>query len=220
MQLLQMGTHLVSSSSSLPPPLSPSLYLCDRWGWWWWCSCCWAQRYDRQRCCVVFCYAKCTDTNKGRAENLHGAAAVGGTVAVADASAGAESSAQAKRKLAAAAAATSSKWMEMVSNRSLASDLIESAALARVLPLLAADPKISPADVYAKTRVRTTQNSLDDAAAHVLSATKAFDQLSGAGFDAVRAKQRQTMPNAPAAPKVATAAAPLSAPPPSIRLCW
>ena len=112
-----------------------------------------------------------------------------------------------------AASKQSSKWMEMVSNRSLASDLVESAALARVLPLLAADPKISPADVYAKTQVRTTQASLDDAAAHVLAATKAFDQLSGAGFDAVRSQQRQTMPKAPAASKVAaTAAAPLSAP--------
>ena len=110
-----------------------------------------------------------------------------------------------------AASKQSSKWMEIVSNRSLASDLVESAALARVLPLLAADPKISPADVYTKTRVRTT---------HVLAATKAFDQLSGAGFDAVRSQQRQTMPKAPAASKVAaTAAAPLSAPPP-IRLCW
>ena len=119
-----------------------------------------------------------------------------------------------------AASKQSSKWMEMVSNRSLASDLVESAALARVLPLLAADPKISPADVYTKTRVRTTQASLDDAAAHVLAATKAFDQLSGAGFDAVRSQQRQTMPKAPAASKVAaTAAAPLSAPP-HIRLCW
>ena len=39
------------------------------------------------------------------------------------------------------------------------------------------------------------------------------DQLSGASFDAVRAKQRETMPRAPAAPKVAaTAAAPLSGP--------
>lgn len=39
------------------------------------------------------------------------------------------------------------------------------------------------------------------------------DQLSGASFDAVRSQQRQTMPKAPAASKVAaTAAAPLSAP--------
>ena len=78
---------------------------------------------------------------------------------------------------------------------------------------MATDPKISPEYMYAKTRVRTTQNSLDEAAAHVRAATKAFDQLSGASFDAVRAKQRETMPRAPAAPKVAaTAAAPLSGP--------
>ena len=60
---------------------------------------------------------------------LHGAAAVGGTVAAADAGAGTESGVPPKQKRAATAAATSSKWMGMVSNRSLANDLIEPAAL-------------------------------------------------------------------------------------------
>ena len=104
------------------------------------------------------------------------------------------------------------KWMEMVSNRSLCERLDRVGSFGESFAIVGSRyPKISPADVYAKTRVRTTQSSLDDAAAHVLAATKAFDQLPGAGFPVVRATHRQTMPKAPAAPKVAaTAAAPLS----------
>ena len=81
---------------------------------------------------VAWSSARCTDTNKGRAEILFTYMVLlllEAPLLLPMLALGTESGVPPKQKRAATAAATSSKWMGMVSNRSLANDLIEPAAL-------------------------------------------------------------------------------------------
>ena len=79
----------------------------------------------------------------------------------------------------------------------MGADLANNAAMKPVLPLLAANPEISAAEVFKKTKVRVTDVELRDAAETLVHAATTFADLNAAGLQSVLAEHmKQTVDGA------------------------
>lgn len=79
----------------------------------------------------------------------------------------------------------------------MGADLANNAAMKPVLPLLAANPKISAAEVFKRTNVRVTDVELRDAAETLVHAATTFADLNAAGLQSVLAEHmKQTVDGA------------------------
>lgn len=88
-------------------------------------------------------------------------------------------------------------WVKLVSYRGMGADLANNAAMKPVLPLLAANPEISAAEVFKRTNVRVTDVELRDAAETLVHAATTFADLNAAGLQSVLAEHmKQTVDGA------------------------
>ena len=79
----------------------------------------------------------------------------------------------------------------------MGADLANNAAMKPVLPLLAANPEISAAEVFKRTNVRVTDVELRDAAETLVHAATTFADLNAAGLQSVLAEHmKQTVDGA------------------------
>lgn len=97
-----------------------------------------------------------------------------------------------------------SEWLKQITGAEIAKSLRNKDVLNKVLPALAANPKITAQQLLDKTGVATSQADIDTAVQNLVNSTEGVAQLKAAGYEKVRATYQRKVFMDPALRKIVT----------------